>query len=730
MMQVNIKDCKRILIVKLSSIGDVVMTTPVAKALRQAVPDAYIAWAVDDKAKDVLIGNPYLDEIIIWKRNSTSKSMRERASGLVLGLGKVAPVLRSRKFDLVIDFQGLLRSGLVTSLSGARYRVGYDSAREGAVMFYNVRLPSRELRVRGPQQYLNMLQALNIYSKDLDMHVPMSEEDRAYAEQLIAQEVGENKRIAALCPATTWPQKHWTESGWAELADALASKHGMSPVFLGSPADTELVNRIRSLMKNPAASVAGKTTLNQAAALIESSAMTVGVDTGLLHISLALDRPTIGIFGPTRWQHFPKKGNFAVATRGLPCMPCMRHPNCKQYDCMISLTTEDVLAAAEPCLEVGGSWPGDNEGQSREFQSLHIETGMHSLGGPAQVVYLVAGLRDRGHRAVLVCPKGSSVSRHAMDAGVEVITLPLRTDLDFSFVFKLYKIIKRMRPDLVHLHSRRGADIMGGLAARAAKTPAIVLSRRIDNPVRRGVLSKLKYGTLCDRIIAISNGVLNALLKGGVEPSKITCVHSAVQAHDFDVTPTASLRDELGIPKDALLIGIAAQLIERKGHRYLLDAMPDIIQSHPNVRLLVLGQGHLLPKLQTQVKNLGIENNVMFGGFRRDMPQTLRQLDLLVHPATMEGLGVAILQAMAAGLPVVACPVGGIPEAVHDGVNGLLVPPRDSKQLGAAIIRLLSDPELRARMGKAGREIVEKDFSVDSMVEGVLSVYRNVLDQK
>lgn len=348
-MQIDIEQCKRILIVKLSSIGDVVMTTPVAKALRQAVPDAYIAWAVEDKAKDVLIGNPYLDEIIIWNRRSTSRSVRERASGLVLGLARLTPVIRSRKFDLAIDFQGLLRSGLVTWSSRAGWRLGFDNAREGGTMFYNLRFPAKQRRVRGPQQYLSMLETLGIFSEDLDMHMPVSADDRAFAKDFIAREAG--SRIIALCPATTWPHKHWTETGWAELADALISAHDATPVFMGSPADAGLVGRIQDRMKHKAASAVGKTTLNQAAAIIQMSGLVIAVDTGLLHISLALDRPTVGIFGPTQWQHFPKKDNFVVAAKELACMPCMRHPTCRQYDCMTLLTTQEVLAKADPWLE-------------------------------------------------------------------------------------------------------------------------------------------------------------------------------------------------------------------------------------------------------------------------------------------------------------------------------------------------------------------------------------------
>lgn len=351
----KIEDSRRILIVKLSSIGDVVMTTPVAKALRNTFPDSYIAWAVDDKSKDVVVGNPYVDEVIVWNRRSNSNSRLGRTVGFLSGLAELGPKLRARRFDVAIDFQGLFRSALVTRLCGARCRVGYDNAREGATMFYDMHLPSRQLRVRGPQQYLNMLQVLDIFSEDLDMYMPIGEDDRAFAQGFIAHAAPDgasrNKQVAALCPATTWPQKHWAEEGWAHLADVLASEHDALPVFLGSPADIGLVDRILGLMSGRAINAAGKTTLKQAAAIIEQSQVTIAVDTGLMHIALALDRPTVGIFGPTRWRHLTGKETFAAVVKEFPCMPCMRHPTCKRFECMKAIHPEDVLAAASRLLK-------------------------------------------------------------------------------------------------------------------------------------------------------------------------------------------------------------------------------------------------------------------------------------------------------------------------------------------------------------------------------------------
>ncbi|MHB0912497.1 MAG: glycosyltransferase [Armatimonadota bacterium] len=725
-----------ILVVKLTSIGDVVMATPVAKALRKAYPDAHIAWVVEDRCIEVIDGNPYLDEVIVWKRMAKTSSGIAKTARFFSSLFELRAALHKR-FDIVIDLQGLFRSAAVVAMSGASVRIGFSTAREGAALTYNRRLPSEEL-VAGPQNYLKLLTLLGIESDDLDGHMPIGETDREFAGKRIAEALRENPGltgVVAMCPATTWPQKHWTEDGWAELADRLVREHKLLPFFLGAKADIPLLERIRGKMSEVSADAVGKATLKQSSAIVEQAELVFAVDTGLLHIGMALDKPSIGIFGPTKWRHFLQKSNFIPVAKYCPHTPCMRRPKCEQFDCMRDLTARDVLAAA-------GRWPGGkDEAPSRSLQqeahrserirSLHVETGMHALGGPAQVEYLVAGLKKLGHEACLVCPEGSSISKHAEAAGLDVITVPLHTDLDARFIFRLCRIIRDFKPDVVHLHSRRGADIMGGIAARTCRVPAVVLSRRIDDPVKKGLLSKLKYGPLCDRIIAISNGIVEALRKGGIREDKIICVRSVVDAKRYqsDATP-ADVREELGINNGAKVIAVIAQLIERKGHRFLFQAAPRILEAHPDTVFLVLGEGKLEDDLKRQAGALGIGDRVIFAGFRDDISRVLKAIDLLVHPATMEGLGIAILQAMAACVPVVATHVGGIPESVRDGITGLLIPPKNPDAVADAVIRLLGDPGMRRRMGDAGRGIVESEFSVDTMVEGVLSVYRQVLGRQ
>lgn len=357
---------------------------------------------------------------------------------------------------------------------------------------------------------------------------------------------------------------------------------------------------------------------------------------------------------------------------------------------------------------------------------LHVESGMHLYGGARQVAYLLAGLRQRGVDSLLVCPRGSAIAATAATLGVTTYEIPMRGDHDLPLIWRLKRIIAQERPDIVHLHSRRGADLLGGLAARLAGVKT-VLSRRVDNPESRFVV-RWKY-RLYDRVVTISRGIAEVLLGEGLPPEKLTCVCSAVDVEAFQGgCDRAAFCRRFGLDEDALVMGVAAQLIPRKGHRYLLEAMPGLLAEFPDLRLLVFGRGPLRSELGVQIARLQLQDQVVMAGFCEDLPAILPCLDLLVHPALMEGLGIALLQAASAGLPIVATHAGGMPEAVEDGINGRLVPPADVEALKDALRQLLADRELRQRMGQAGREKMRREFSLERMVEGNLAVYRELLD--
>jgi glycosyltransferase involved in cell wall biosynthesis len=355
---------------------------------------------------------------------------------------------------------------------------------------------------------------------------------------------------------------------------------------------------------------------------------------------------------------------------------------------------------------------------------LHVEAGMHLYGGARQVIYLLSGLQRQGVDSCLACPPGSAVARAAAEIGVAVEELPMGGDHDLGLVLRLRRQISRHRPDLVHIHSRRGADLMGGVAARMSGVKS-VLSRRVDNP-EHPLLVMSKY-RLYDRVIAISQGIADVLTTEGVPAEKLVCVRSAIDMEPYkQQCDKAWFREQFGLAGDALVMGVVAQLIPRKGHRYLLEAMPGLIRAFPRLHLLIFGKGALREKLQRQIEALQLTDNVTLAGFREDLPRILPCLDLLVHPALMEGLGIALLQAASAGLPIVAVDAGGMPEAVEDGVNGLLVPAGSVEALGDALHRLLGDESLRRSMGERGREKMRREFSVDQMVMGNLAVYREL----
>lgn len=355
---------------------------------------------------------------------------------------------------------------------------------------------------------------------------------------------------------------------------------------------------------------------------------------------------------------------------------------------------------------------------------LHIEAGRHLYGGAKQVLYIMQGLAARGVSNVLACPSGAHIATEAR-AFAEVVEMPMGGDADLGMVLRLKQAIRTHRPDLVHIHSRRGADIWGGLAAKLAGMPC-VLSRRVDNPEARWVVS-LKY-RLFDHVITISEGIRQVLLAEGLAPEQVSCVRSAVDPapylHEVD---KAAFRTDLGFDTDTPIVGMVAQLIPRKGHRYLLAALPAVLAEHPRLQVLIYGRGPLEDELRHAVADQGLAGHVTLMGFVDDLPAQLGGLDLLVHPADMEGLGVSLLQASAARVPIIASRAGGMPEAVVDGENGVLIEVGDVVALSAAMRRLLDDAALRAQMGEAGRARVLREFSVDTLCEGNLAIYNKVL---
>jgi glycosyltransferase involved in cell wall biosynthesis len=357
---------------------------------------------------------------------------------------------------------------------------------------------------------------------------------------------------------------------------------------------------------------------------------------------------------------------------------------------------------------------------------VHVETGRHFYGGAQQVIWLIRGLASHGIENLLVCPPDSAIDKVARDASIPVHNLDCLGDPDLRFAWRLRKFAMREQPDVVHCHSRRGADFLGGQALASTGIPA-VLSRRVDHP-ESGLLARWRYRPF-RKVIAISEHIAAVLKDGGMDPARLVTIRSAVDVDCVNAMPDCdAFRREFQIDDGDFVIAMIGQFIRRKGHRFLFDVIPNLRDVYPNIRVLLFGSGPLEAELRALAMALHLSGTLQFAGFREDLDDYLGCIDLLVHPALQEGLGVAMLKAAAAGVPVLAFDTAGSREAVVHGETGALVPPEDVATLQQAIALLIEETGMRREFGEAGRQRMKDEFSVETMVERHIELYRSVIN--
>ncbi len=360
---------------------------------------------------------------------------------------------------------------------------------------------------------------------------------------------------------------------------------------------------------------------------------------------------------------------------------------------------------------------------------LHVDSERPWRGGERQILLLLRRQRTFGDEPHLAAPAGSAVALRARGEGFPVHSVPMRGTWDFFSTVALAALHRKLRPHVVHWHAAR-AHALGTVAALLAPGPARVLSRRVDFPVRRSLGSRLLYAFPPEIIAAISGGVRDALLRSGVDGSRIRVVPSGIDLHPYAAAfDRAALRARLGVPTGVLLALNVAALAPHKSQTVLLQAVARLRLRCPGLRTWIAGEGPLGETLRREHDALGLGDAVRFLGFRNDVEDLLRAADLFCISSYLEGLGTSILDAMAAGLPVVATRTGGIPEIVADGETGLLVPPRDPEALAGALERLASDAELRAAMGNRGRDRV-RAYSADRTADLTRAVYLEAWERR
>jgi L-malate glycosyltransferase len=362
--------------------------------------------------------------------------------------------------------------------------------------------------------------------------------------------------------------------------------------------------------------------------------------------------------------------------------------------------------------------------------AIHIDTARTWRGGQNQVLLTVLGLRTLGHRSVLVAHADGELYRRASE-GPDLIPLAPRNEVDLSAAWKLSRIIRQWRPEVVHAHDPH-AVAMAGLALSFGALdprPRIVASRRVDFHLQAHSFSRWKYRQV-DLFIAASKAIKDILVGDGIAASQIVVVHDGIDVGKIGRLPRVDIHGEFWLPRGAAVVVNVGALVDHKGQKYLVAAMPHVLKAVPDAFLIIFGEGELRGALEKQIKQLGLEKQVRLAGFREDVLQVVKSADLFVMSSVTEGLGSTVLDAMAMRLAVVGTRAGGIPEAVVHNETGVLVPAADSQALATAMIDMLKNPKRRHEMGERGLARVTEHFGVARFLEETLRAYRLAVDRK
>lgn len=366
---------QRILIVRLSAIGDIVMSSGLIPALKQRYPQAELSWLTEAGCAPLLKHHPDLAHVLIWPRAQWETLWRgKQYAALWAEVRAFRRMLRAHRFDLVLDAQGLLKSGLCAWFTGAPRRISII-AREGSHLLVHERVvppPDADDRIGAEYRYL--AQYLGAPEGSFKLNLGVGQTPRQKARQMLQQAMGhalnqeapsasspssstasgKRRPLVLLCPFTTRPQKHWFEANWSDLAKTLYAQ-GMQPVMLGGPADQAAAQRMASATPE-LINLTGQLKLDESVALIADMQLLIGVDTGLTHMGTALHIPTLALFGSTRPYLHGESPRTKVMYDALPCSPCRRHPTCDgRFDCMRQLTVSRVMTEALALYQAHGA---------------------------------------------------------------------------------------------------------------------------------------------------------------------------------------------------------------------------------------------------------------------------------------------------------------------------------------------------------------------------------------
>ena len=374
------RDFRKILLIKLSAVGDVVHTIPVLNALRRRYPSAQIDWLVTPAIAELLRHNPAISNVIEFARDDWSKPWTLTP---FVNYGRLAAKLRANAYDLVVDMHGQFRTAMFVLASGAPVRIGFDrprasvwdasprsfpaearkhawqGAREGSWLAYTHHIPVPTLDIHAVDRYLSVGPMLGLEARPPDFSFPIPEGASTSVDALLRERGIAGAPLLAMAPGTIWETKHWGTGKFAEVARHFLRK-GFAVALMGSRRERGVCEDVARLAPG-AVDIAGETTLTELAALIRRSTISITNDSGPMHLAVALDRPVVSIFGPTDPVWIGPYGRAgAVLQAGVPCSPCLLRQlsRCRHgHVCMEDVSPRSVIERMEHVLDAGGTAP-------------------------------------------------------------------------------------------------------------------------------------------------------------------------------------------------------------------------------------------------------------------------------------------------------------------------------------------------------------------------------------
>lgn len=364
-------------------------------------------------------------------------------------------------------------------------------------------------------------------------------------------------------------------------------------------------------------------------------------------------------------------------------------------------------------------------------------------GGNMICLKIIEEASRRGYQAVVNSPTEGRFTDMLKQKDLKVYNIDTRRSFRFDKAIKLARIIKKEGINLMHSHTPLGGTVLSRLGGWIAGVPVITHAHTWDfinpNPFVKRYQFLLNWITsrfFCAQIIAVSENVKKEIIKQGVAANKIKVVYNGIGLADNECDKNPSeIRKELGLKENQRVIGEVSRLCKDKGQHILIKAIPKVVEKFPDTVFMIVGEdlergGEYKKKLEELADDLGLNQQIIFTGYRSDIMGIMNTFELFVLSSSVEGLPVVILEAMAAKKPVITTPLGGNPEIVIDGETGTLVPAEDPDKLAEAIIYHLENPEISKKMGDMGYERVRKYFSLSQMLDKIMNIYKEILIKK